>query len=198
MSDPAEGTFSYFSTCTGSAASSVSTDLITDARTSHDPAGALPVEARLAWIDALLEDERPRVTFTLLDPSVRVPSPRMLPLNRGLILHAHTPQKLFLSGGRRSHLPTGLRVHVPRGYLGLVMPLATPNAGLEIFPDLVYPDSLDELKLRVTNRAREKVPIDAEAPLAQLVLVRLEERVHVRWEHTGSGGCRDAVGARDL
>lgn len=197
MAEDHQGTFSYFSDL-GSAGSSDSTGLTIAARMSHDSPDPLLSEARLAWIDALLEDERPRVTFTLLDPTVRVPSPHMLPLNRGLVLHAHTPQKLALSGGRRSHLPTGLRVHVPHGYLGLVMPLATPNAGLEIFPDLVYPGALDELKLRVTNRAREKVPVDAEAPLAQLVLVKVEERVHVRWEHTGSGGCRDAVGARDL
>lgn len=141
-------------------------------------------EPDVGWVDALLEETRPVLDFTLLHPDATVPRPYHPPLRRGLGVCTSPARRYVVGGGRRVLLDTDLQVRVPPGHLLVVVALQH-DTGFEVFPEYIFPDWEGQIRICVRNKHRERREILPGQLVAQLVLVKMEERVSVRWRHGG-------------
>lgn len=137
----------------------------------------------LAWVDALCDDPLEDVRVVLLHHEMAAPEPYPRSAPRGLLLHVAPNFQGGLAPGKRVSVPTGIRVGVPRGYMGVLSSLG-PRDELEIQPQHVFrgQDS-DELVLKVANRGKNRVHVRSGAAIAVLSFVRIEQRFRVRWSH---------------
>lgn len=142
-----------------------------------------PPAPDLGWVDALVRDAQPTLVFTLLEPSRLnyVPAPLPSGLGGALGVRAAPSCRLSVAGGRRALLPTGLRVDVPSGFMLTLVPLQPP-AGFEVFPDCLLPGAPREVRVPVRNRTKDRLHVRPGQLIAQLVVVRLEPEVAVRWQ----------------
>ncbi len=119
-------------------------------------------------------DERPLLRVVRTDPALPLPS-YAHDGDAGLDLHA--AEDLVLGPGERAAVPTGLRVAVPDGWVGLVHPRSglARRHGLTVAnaPGTVDAGYRGDLVVLLVNLGDEPVPIGRGDRIAQLLLQRV-------------------------
>jgi dUTP pyrophosphatase len=100
----------------------------------------------------------------------------------GADLRASEP--VVLVPGDRAAVPTGLRLELPPGHVGLVWPRSglAVRHGLDTLAGVIDSDYRGEVKVVLVNHGREPVRIEAGDRIAQLLLQRVERASFVRAE----------------
>ena len=93
-------------------------------------------------------------------------------------------EAVVLPPGERAAVPTGLRLELPAGHVGLVWPRSglAVRHGLDTLAGVIDSDYRGEVKVVLVNHGREAVRIEAGDRIAQLLLQRVERASFVRAE----------------
>lgn len=91
-------------------------------------------------------------------------------------------EAVTLAPGERAAVPTGLRLEIPPGHVGLVWPrsgLAVRN-GIDTLAGVIDADYRGEVKVVLVNHGREPFRIEAGDRIAQLLVQRVERPTFLR------------------
>lgn len=143
------------------------------------------------WNDLFLASQPPTPKPVLkvhrLHPSSRVPAPCPLPPDQlfslspvqGWQLFAGPSFTLSLPSCTRTSVPTGIRLHIPHGYVALLTSLEKSADAVHLHVPLtcLYPDSPTQLHVGVENRHPGPVTVHPLAPVARFFLLKMETDV---------------------
>jgi len=88
-------------------------------------------------------------------------------------------EALVIPPGGRAAVPTGLRVEIPAGHVGLVWPRSglAVRHGIDTLAGVIDSDYRGEVKVVLVNHGREPFPIASGDRVAQLLVQRIETAV---------------------
>lgn len=134
------------------------------------------------WYDALVQDIAPTLAVTLLHPEATPPARGKH--REGWALHVSPGFKFDqhpIHSNQRVSIPTGLRVVVPDGYVGVVLPLEELRLKerLEANVDYMFPKTSGELWIRLGNKGKTKRCVHPNMKIAHFILLKTEEHVKV-------------------
>lgn len=111
----------------------------------------------------------------------------------GADLRASAP--VVIDPGGRAAVPTGLRVEIPPGCVGLIWPRSglALRHGIDTLAGVIDSDYRGEVQVLLVNHGDAPFPIEAGDRIAQLVVQRVERAAFRRADdledtHRGSGG----------
>ena len=100
-----------------------------------------------------------------------------------------------IAPGERAAVPTGLRIEIPRGHVGLVWPRSglALRHGIDTLAGVVDSDYRGELRVVLVNHGDEPFTIEPGDRIAQLLIQKVERAVFLRADDLddtsrGSGG----------
>jgi len=85
-------------------------------------------------------------------------------------------EALLIAPGGRAAVPTGLRLAIPRGHVGLVWPRSglAVRHGIDTLAGVIDSDYRGEVKVVLVNHGEEAFPVAAGDRVAQLLVQRVE------------------------
>jgi dUTP pyrophosphatase len=117
----------------------------------------------------MVESERAMVVLAVVDAHGALPE-YASPAAAGADLRASEP--LVIEPGGRAAVPTGLRLQVPAGHVGLVWPRSglAVRHGIDTLAGVIDSDYRGELRVVLVNHGKEPFAIAAGDRVAQLLL----------------------------
>jgi dUTP pyrophosphatase len=104
-------------------------------------------------------------------------------------------ERVVLAPGARAAVPTGLRLQIPAGHVGLVWPRSglAVRHGIDTLAGVIDSDYRGELKVVLVNHGEQPFVIAPGERIAQLLLQRVERAAFVAGAaledtHRGEGG----------
>jgi dUTP pyrophosphatase len=99
-------------------------------------------------------------------------------------------EALVIAPGERAAVPTGLRLSIPPGHVGLVWPRSglALRHGIDTLAGVIDSDYRGELRVVLVNHGREPFAIASGDRVAQLLLQRVERAAFVAGESLDDTG----------